>query len=105
MRLFLFRLPLARDLVYLCQPALPPRPETLNSGRRGRAPGRLPMDRMILVIVITVIAETAWALFCAETGVNLIIFYAVLVAISALFWLPDQARKREASIGELDTKR
>jgi len=63
------------------------------------------MDRMILVIVITVIAETTWALFCAETGVNLVVFYAVLVAISAVFWLPAPARKREASTGELETKR
>jgi hypothetical protein len=67
------------------------------------------MDRMILVIVIMVVAETAWALFSAKTGMNLFVFYAVLVAVSAVFWLPDPAKKRtapqKASGGDLETNR
>jgi hypothetical protein len=65
------------------------------------------VDRMIPVILIMVVAETAWALFCAETGVNLFVFYAVLVAVSAVFWLPAPAEKRAASqttsSGDLET--
>lgn len=67
------------------------------------------MDRLILVILLMAVAETAWALFCAATGVNLFVFYAVLVAVSAVFWIPDQAEKRvkpqKASSGDLETKR
>jgi len=64
---------------------------------------------MILVILALAVAETAWALFCAEMGVNLLVFYAVLVAVSAVFWIPDRAEKRvtsqEASSGSLETNR
>ena len=67
------------------------------------------MDRMIPVIIALAFVETAWALFCAETGVNLLVFYAVLVAVSAVFWIPDRAEKRVApkttSSGELETNR
>lgn len=67
------------------------------------------MDRMIPVILIMVVAETAWALFSAETGVNLFVFYAVLVAVSAVFWIPDPAEKRlatqKAAGGDLETNR
>ena len=67
------------------------------------------MERMILVILIMVVAETAWALFSAETGLNLFVFYAVLVAVSAVFWLPDPAEKRlapqKAAGGDLETNR
>jgi hypothetical protein len=52
------------------------------------------MARMILVILAAAIAETAWALFCATTGVNLLVFYAVLVAASAVFWIPGLTEKR-----------
>jgi hypothetical protein len=51
------------------------------------------VNRLILVILVMAVAETAWALFCAETGVNLFVFYAVLVAVSAVFWLPDPAER------------
>ncbi|MGH9918780.1 MAG: hypothetical protein ACRD6W_07940 [Nitrososphaerales archaeon] len=64
---------------------------------------------MILTILIMVVAETAWALFSAETGMNLFVFYAVLVALSAVFWLPDLAKKRlapeKAAGGDLETNR
>jgi len=52
------------------------------------------MARMILVILAAAIAETAWALFCAATGVNLLVFYAVLVGASAVFWVPGIAERR-----------
>jgi hypothetical protein len=52
------------------------------------------MDRMIPVILAAAIAETAWALFCAATGVNLLVFYVVLVVVSAVFWVPGVAGKR-----------
>ncbi|HVB95077.1 MAG TPA: hypothetical protein VND41_00560 [Nitrososphaerales archaeon] len=52
------------------------------------------MARMVLVILVVAIAETGWALFCAEAGVNLALFYAVLVAASAVFWIPGLAEPR-----------
>ncbi len=67
------------------------------------------MDRLIPVILVMAVAETAWALFCAETGVNLFLFYGVLVAVSAVFWIPDRAEKgvapQKASTGDVDTNR
>jgi len=48
---------------------------------------------MILVILASAIAETAWALFCAKTGVNLFVFYAVLVVASGVFWIPGLGEK------------
>jgi hypothetical protein len=53
-----------------------------------------PLARMILVIVVMVAAETAWTLFCAETDANLLLYYAVLVAASAVFFIPGLAEKR-----------
>jgi len=42
-------------------------------------------------------------------SVNLWVFYAVLVAVSAVFWIPDRAEKRVApqkpSSGDLETNR
>jgi hypothetical protein len=52
------------------------------------------MARMILAILVVAMAETAWSLFCAATDVNLIVFYGVLVAASAVFWIPGLAEKR-----------
>jgi hypothetical protein len=66
------------------------------------------MARMILVILVVAIAETAWALFCAATGVNLLVFYAVLVVASAVFWVPGLAERRaprKTSSGILETDR
>lgn len=67
------------------------------------------MERMIVVIVVLAVAETAWALFAAEMSVNLLLFYAVLVVVSAIFWVPDRADKRvaprKASGGDLETNR
>jgi hypothetical protein len=73
--------------------------ETLNNGRRCRVVvGRAvaPMHRMILVIAALAVAETAWALLCAETGANLLLFYVVLVGASAVLWIPGLAEKRSA---------
>jgi hypothetical protein len=49
------------------------------------------MARLILTILVLAVAETAWALFAAETSVNLLVFYAVLVAASAVFFVPGVA--------------
>ncbi len=51
------------------------------------------MARMILVALALAVAETAWALFCAETSVNLILFYVVLLAASVVFFIPGIAEK------------
>jgi hypothetical protein len=48
---------------------------------------------MTLLIIVLAIAETAWALFCAETSVNLVVFYLVLLATSAVFFIPGIAEK------------
>ena len=55
------------------------------------------MRRMILLVMFLAVAETAWALFCAATGVNIFLFYAVLVAASALFWVPGLTEKKGTS--------
>ena len=51
------------------------------------------MARMILVVAALTALETAWALFCAEASVNLVLFYVVLVAASAVFFVPGIAYK------------
>lgn len=50
------------------------------------------MARMIIVALLLAVVETAWALFCAEAGINLLVFYAVLVAASAVFFVPGVAK-------------
>ena len=52
------------------------------------------MRRLLALILVLVVAETAWALFCAETGVNLFLFYVVLVAASTVFWIPGLSESR-----------
>jgi hypothetical protein len=49
---------------------------------------------MTLVAVAVAVAETAWALYCAESNANIFVFYAVLVVASAAFWVPGLAEKR-----------
>jgi hypothetical protein len=55
------------------------------------------MRRLILIVVALTVAETAWALFAEATGVNLFVFYAVLVLASALFWAPGLLQKKRTS--------
>ena len=55
------------------------------------------MDRMIPVILVFAIAETAWALFSAETNVNLVLFYVVLLAASVVFFVPGLTEKTSAT--------
>lgn len=53
------------------------------------------MIRRVLVVVAIILAvEIAWALFCAITGVNLFVFYGVLVVASLAFWVPGLLDKR-----------
>ena len=52
------------------------------------------MARLIIAILLVAIAETLWALFCAAASVNLFVFYAVLVAASAVFWIPGLTENR-----------
>ena len=58
------------------------------------------MTRMILVILVMTGAETAWALAAAETGVTILLFYAVLVAASAVFFVPGLAEGRGSAPGD-----
>jgi hypothetical protein len=51
---------------------------------------------MTLVILAMAVAETAWALYAAETSVSLLLFFAVLVAASAVFFLPGLVVVRDA---------
>jgi len=55
------------------------------------------MARLLWVIVVMAILETAWALFAAATGVNILLFYAVLVAASTIFWVPGLAPEGDRS--------
>jgi hypothetical protein len=52
------------------------------------------MRRLLTLILLMVVAETAWGLYCAATDANLFLFYAVLVAASVVFWIPGLAEKR-----------
>ncbi len=54
------------------------------------------LARLLVVILVLAVAETGWAYYCAEAGVNLLLFYVVLVAASAVFWIPGVAEKRGA---------
>ena len=56
-----------------------------------------PTARVILVILVMVLAETAWTLFCAIAGTDLLLYYAVLVAASAVFFIPGLAEKRNGA--------
>jgi hypothetical protein len=56
--------------------------------------GGRPMSRVILVIVVMAAAETAWALYVAVASVNLLLFYAVLIAASVVFFVPGVAQAR-----------
>jgi len=48
---------------------------------------------MYLVILVLAIVETAWALLCAVSSLNLVLFYAGLVATSVVFFIPAIAEK------------
>jgi hypothetical protein len=52
------------------------------------------MRRLIIIVVVMAAVEVAWALYCAVTGANLFLFYAVLVVASVVFWVPGVAEKR-----------
>src|SRR6267143_3022879 len=56
-----------------------------------------PLDRMPVVILVLAVAETAWALLCAYTGINILVFYAVLVVASAVFYVPGLTESRGAA--------
>ena len=55
------------------------------------------MDRMLPVILVLAVGETSWALLCAYVGVDILIFYGVLVVVSAVFWIPGLTEKRAAT--------
>jgi hypothetical protein len=55
---------------------------------------RWPSAKLVAVILVMVVAETAWALYCAETSFNLLGFYLVLVVASVVFWVPGLTEKR-----------
>ena len=60
-----------------------------------------PMAKTIVVVLAMTALEVAWALFCAielpQTDTYLVVFYAVLVAASAVFFLPVVAAPRNAA--------
>jgi hypothetical protein len=56
-----------------------------------------PSTRLVAAILVMVVAETAWALYCAETSFNLLGFYVVLVVASAAFWVPGLSGSRGSS--------
>jgi hypothetical protein len=66
--------------------------ESLNNCRVKENPRRLAVVHQTAksVALITVIAaiEIAWALYAAETSANLLLFYVVLIVLSAIFFVP-----------------
>jgi hypothetical protein len=44
--------------------------------------------KMLTAIVVMAVAETAWALYAATSSFDLLLFYGVLVAASAVFFVP-----------------
>ena len=53
------------------------------------------MDRLITVILVLVVVESAWALLCAETGADLFLYFAGLIVASAAFWVPGIVERRQ----------
>jgi hypothetical protein len=51
------------------------------------------MARLLSVIILMAIVESAWALVAAEIGVPLLVFYGILVVASSVFWVPWVARE------------
>ena len=51
------------------------------------------MARMYFVILALAIAETAWALLCAVTNLDLVLFYVGLVAASVVFFIHGNSEK------------
>lgn len=49
------------------------------------------MLRLVITILVVTLAESAWALFCAETNADLGLFYVGLVAASVVFFVPGLA--------------
>ena len=46
------------------------------------------MKRAFLVILLLVVVESAWAIFCITTGVDLTVYYAGLIIASGVLWIP-----------------
>jgi hypothetical protein len=63
-----------------------------------------PSARLVTVILVMVVAETAWALYCAETNFNLLGFYLVLVVASGVFWIPGLTERRGSGASAPDTR-
>jgi hypothetical protein len=47
-----------------------------------------PIAKSIVIIVVLAVVELAWALYAAATSANLLLFYAVLVVLSVVFFVP-----------------
>jgi hypothetical protein len=52
------------------------------------------MGRLILIVAAMAVLETAWALYSALAGINLLVFYVVLGVISFVFWIPGLAPRK-----------
>lgn len=51
--------------------------------------------RSLVVVLLVAISEVAWALYCAVNDeVSIALFYGVLVAASALFFVPGLLEQR-----------
>jgi hypothetical protein len=47
-----------------------------------------PTAKSIVIIVVVAVVELVWALYAAATSANLLLFYAVLVVLSVVFFVP-----------------
>jgi hypothetical protein len=52
------------------------------------------MDRFSAVILVLVVVESSWAILCAVIGVDLFVYFAGLIAGSAMFWVPGVAEQK-----------
>ncbi len=59
-----------------------------------------PTGRTLTTILVVTIAEVAWTLFAARAGVELAVYYAVLVVASAVFFIPGIAEEGAGSAQE-----
>jgi hypothetical protein len=68
-------------------------PELSNADPSGPYEGAA-MDRFSAVILVLVVVESSWAILCAVIGVDLFVYFAGLIAGSAMFWVPGVAEQK-----------
>lgn len=56
-------------------------------------PAEADVPRLLWTIIIVAVLETGWALVAAISGINIFLFYGVLLVASSVFWIPRMTRE------------